>query len=346
METAQATRQNTGPAGAPGSARADEALARRLDAIEEQLAYLVKRQKKQEELFAEMTPIGREVLEAVTEQFAELEQEGAIAFAKELLAVTRKVVQHYGPEDVRQFGGAVVKILDTVRALTQPEVLAIADQASSVLQNADQAEPIGIMGMVRASRNEDVQKGMAVMMEVLRHVGRGAKAIAEQRKETSAADERRSRLAKQLGPRKKKALGVERTRVAPPPGAAEQARQDALDLGPPVACAAPEEAAGEAVATLDGVGFTADGHLADPSQWSRDLAVTLAEAQGVALDGARWQVIEFARADFEQHGASPNVRRITMGTGLSTRDLYTMFPKAPARTVAKIAGIPKPAGCI
>lgn len=348
METAQARGQSTAVHG-HGAGAADGALARRLDVIEEQLAYLVRRQKKQEELFAEMTPIAKEVLNTVTERFGELEREGAIAFAKELLVVTRKVVQHYGPEDVRQFGDAVVKILDTVRALTQPEVLAIADQASSVLQNADQAEPIGIMGMVRASRNEDVQKGMAVMMEVLKHVGRGAKAMAEQRQEASAADDRKAKLAQKLGPRKKKVLGVERTRVAPPPDAAARARQEAIDLGPPAAgCAVPGEApaSAQAVTELDGVGFTADGHLADPGQWTRELAVTLAEAQGVELDEARWKVVEFARADFEQHGASPNVRRLTMGTGLATRDLYTMFPKAPARTIAKIAGIPKPAGCI
>lgn len=342
MDTAKRNVQNTVPRPTPGTS--PEALAHRLDAIEEQLAYLVKRQRQQEELFADMTPIAKEALRTVTDRFGELEKEGAVAFAKELLVVTRKVVQHYGPEDVRQLGDAAVTILDTVRALTAPEVLAIVGEASSVLQNADQAQPIGIMGMVRASRDEEVQKGMAVMMEVLRHVGRGAKALAERREEPSAEEQRRARLAQKLAPRKKKVLGVERPEIA------RKAREEAIDLGPPPAGAAPatapEEVEVEVVTTLDGVGFTADGHLADPKQWTRGLAVAVAEAQGVELDEARWKVIEFARADFEEHGAAPNVRRITMGTGFSTRDLYTMFPRAPARTVAKIAGIPKPAGCI
>ena len=143
----------------------------------------------------------------------------------------------------------------------------------------------------------------SVWMEVLRHLGLGAKA------------------------------------PTPP-------REEAIDLGPPPGGVVPAPAPLAAVTTRDGVGFTADGHLADPGQWTRDLALSLAEAQGVTLDDARWRVIEFARADFEEHGASPNVRRITMGTGLATRELYAMFPDAPARTVAKIAGIPKPAGCI
>lgn len=64
------------------------------------------------------------------------------------------------------------------------------------------------------------------------------------------------------------------------------------------------------------------------------------------MDEARWAVVRFARADFEATKTSPNIRRLTQGTNLATRDLYALFPKAPARTVAKIAGIPKPAGCI
>lgn len=326
------------------SAPSLEAIAHRLDALQEQIVYLVQRQRRTEELFSDMTPILRDMLAKATERFDELEKDGAVAFAKELAVVTRKIVQGYSPEDVRQLGDSVVKILDTVRALTQPEVLAIASEAGAVLAQADQAEPIGIVGMVRASRDDDVQKGMAVMMEVLRHVGRGAKALAEQRQAASSAEDRKARLAKKLGPTRKRALGVERPSAA----LREQMRAEAKDLGPPVVCATPAPRAEEAQAAtvLDGVAFNKDGHLVDPKQWTRDLAVTIAEAQGTPLDPARWKVIEFARADFEEHGVAPNVRRITMGTGLATKDLYTMFPKAPARTVAKIAGIPKPAGCI
>ncbi len=345
MQTQDANKGH-GQGGSPAvNGQGMEAVLARMDAMQEQMAYLVRRQQKQEELFAEMTPIAKEILAAATERFGELEKEGAIAFAKELLLVTRKVIQHYGPEDVRQFGDAVVKILDTVRAITQPEVLAIVDQAGIVLQQADAAEPIGIMGMVRASRNEDVQKGMAVMMDMLKHVGHAAKAMAESRKEN---DSRKARLAKALGPkRQKKVLGTER--AEPPPAVTAWAKKEVADMGPPTAgCAVPGEApkAEPAEVVMDGVGFTKDGHLADPKAWTRDLAVTIAAAQSVDLDDPKWKIIEFARADFEAHGASPNVRRITMGTGIATKELYAMFPKAPARTVAKIAGIPKPAGCI
>ena len=75
-------------------------------------------------------------------------------------------------------------------------------------------------------------------------------------------------------------------------------------------------------------------------------AVTLAAAQGVELTDAHWKVVEFARGEFLSTKMSPNIRRITQATGVATKDLYMLFPKAPARTVAKVAGIPKPVGCI
>ncbi len=56
--------------------------------------------------------------------------------------------------------------------------------------------------------------------------------------------------------------------------------------------------------------------------------------------------MDFARKDFLENKASPNIRRLTQGTSLATKDIYALFPKAPARTIAKIAGIPKPTGCI
>ena len=58
------------------------------------------------------------------------------------------------------------------------------------------------------------------------------------------------------------------------------------------------------------------------------------------------EVIRFARLEYLSQSASPNIRRLTSGTGLTTREIYALFPKAPGRSIARVAGIPKPAGCI
>jgi uncharacterized protein YjgD (DUF1641 family) len=69
-----------------------------------------------------------------------------------------------------------VGILETVRALTQPEVLRRSPtRRPACSATPTTTEPIGHLGMVRATRDVDVQKGMAVMMDVMRHVGRAAR---------------------------------------------------------------------------------------------------------------------------------------------------------------------------
>ncbi|MBK6461666.1 MAG: TusE/DsrC/DsvC family sulfur relay protein [Myxococcales bacterium] len=311
----------------------DTVLAR-LDALSARVHDLTERQRKQDELFSEMSPILKEVMATATTRLDALEKRGYFAFGRELVGVGERIVEGFSPDDVRLLGDSVVAILETVRTLTQPEVLAVAGEASEALQKADQVEPIGILGMVRASRDEEVQKGMAVMMDVVRHVGRVAEIVAKRRAPRPA--DARARLAAVTGARRRPVLGVERPRASPPKPAAAQSEGGAASSTKPA----------EVAAVIEGVAFTRDGHLADAGAWSEGLALKLAETHGLALDAPRWAVVRFARADFEATGAAPNIRRLTQGTGVTTKDLYGLFPKAPARTIAKIAGIPKPAGCI
>jgi len=307
----------------PRPAPHDAAVLAKLEALTAQVAYLVERQKKQEELLAEMMPIAKEVLATATTRLADLEQRGYFAFGREAVRVAERVVEGFSAEDVHAFGDAVVSILETVRSVTQPEVLATIAETGKVLEESDRVQPLGLVGMVRATGNDDVQKGMAVMLEVLRQVGRASQSFAKKRA-GSPNEQRRQRLAETLGPKRKKALGVAR---APAPRAA-------VPKPPP------------AVVAIGGVMFGPDGHLADPKSWTPELGVQLAAAEGLELTEERVRVIKIARADFEATGMSPNIRRLTGLTSLATKDLYALFPKAPARTIAKIAGTPKPAGCL
>ena len=125
-------------------------LAAKVDALTEQVAYLVERQRKQEELIADMMPIAKEVLATATTRLDELEKRGYFAFARETVRVGQRVIEGTSPEDVRAFGDAVINIIDTIRALTQPEVLAVATEAGKALEQADRVEPLGLVGMVRA----------------------------------------------------------------------------------------------------------------------------------------------------------------------------------------------------
>ncbi len=92
---------------------------------------------------------------------------------------------------------------------------------------------------------------------------------------------------------------------------------------------------------VDGEGF-----FTDPSVWTRDMAIEMAAADGMTLNDRHWQVIEFMRSEHAAKGTGPTVRVLGKNSGVSVKELYELFPKGPAKTAARYAGIPKPKGCI
>jgi TusE/DsrC/DsvC family sulfur relay protein len=93
--------------------------------------------------------------------------------------------------------------------------------------------------------------------------------------------------------------------------------------------------------------FDEDGFMADYSQWNQQIARELAANIGIdPLTDRHWLVIDFCRDDFEEQGEAPTLRRITAQSGVTTKELYKLFPKGPAKKVAYVAGLKKPTGCI
>lgn len=98
---------------------------------------------------------------------------------------------------------------------------------------------------------------------------------------------------------------------------------------------------------LTSVSFDAEGFMTNPKEWTPDIAVEIAKMEGIeTLTDAHWQVIEFCRKTGEQTGKSPTMRQITDGAGITTKELFALFPKGPAKKVAKISGLGKPEGCV
>lgn len=90
-----------------------------------------------------------------------------------------------------------------------------------------------------------------------------------------------------------------------------------------------------------------EGFMTDPNEWTRDIAAELAKEEGIAeLTPAHWKVIEFCRQDAAASGKAPTLRRITTAAGVPTKELFALFPKGPAKKVARIAGLGKPEGCV
>ena len=90
-----------------------------------------------------------------------------------------------------------------------------------------------------------------------------------------------------------------------------------------------------------------DQLLKQPSFYVFKLASNFATELGIGeLNEDHWKVINFMRKVYQEDGDAPSIRRLTKESGVDTKSLYKLFPKGPAKKAAKIAGLPKPKGCI
>ena len=90
-----------------------------------------------------------------------------------------------------------------------------------------------------------------------------------------------------------------------------------------------------------------EGFLTEPTQWNEDVGRAIAAEEGIdELTDRHWVVINFMRDQYFEKGTGPTVRILGKTSGVPVKELYQLFPKGPAKQAAKVAGIPKPRGCI
>lgn len=95
------------------------------------------------------------------------------------------------------------------------------------------------------------------------------------------------------------------------------------------------------------INLDSDGHLANRSDWTEDIALIIAIEEGLGeLTDKHWVVIKFLQENFDQKGEIPTIRSINRESGVNTREFYELFPKGPLKKAARISGLPKPKGCI
>jgi len=96
-----------------------------------------------------------------------------------------------------------------------------------------------------------------------------------------------------------------------------------------------------------------EGYLTDLSQWSEDVALALAESEEVEMTDEHWEVVNFLREYYEEYQIAPAIRVLVKAVKKklgadkgSNKYLYELFPYGPAKQACKIAGLPKPTGCV
>ena len=96
-----------------------------------------------------------------------------------------------------------------------------------------------------------------------------------------------------------------------------------------------------------------EGYLTDLNTWDKDIALELAKSENVEMTDDHWEIIDFLREYYDEYQIAPAVRVLTKAVGKkygkekgTSKYLYDLFPYGPAKQACKIAGLPKPTGCI
>lgn len=90
-----------------------------------------------------------------------------------------------------------------------------------------------------------------------------------------------------------------------------------------------------------------DGFIVNLEEWNEDVARFLAKEEGIdELNEDHWKLINYLKGYFAEYGIAPMVRKMTKESGYSLKEIYDLFPSGPAKGACKVAGLPKPTGCV
>jgi TusE/DsrC/DsvC family sulfur relay protein len=90
-----------------------------------------------------------------------------------------------------------------------------------------------------------------------------------------------------------------------------------------------------------------EGFLAHPQEWSEDVARAFALLENIKeLTEDHWKIIHYLRNYYQRFRIAPMIRKLCKDTGFQLKEIERLFPSGPAKGACKLAGLPKPTGCL
>jgi len=122
------------------------------------------------ELGRDISPLTQDAFLALMQRLNEIEQKGYFAFMREGMAILDRVIAEYSEEDVRQLGENIVLILNTVKEMTQPEVMTMLQNTAHIMREEEPEENISMFNILRQLNDPAVKRGLSKTLTVLKTV--------------------------------------------------------------------------------------------------------------------------------------------------------------------------------
>lgn len=128
------------------------------------------------ELVADMMPLTDHVMDVTTDSLVSLDQKGYFKFARSGVHVVDRIVTGFSEDDVEQLGDNVVLILETIKEMTQPEIMAALHRMIGAVQRqqqqiaAEPEKPPSLFRLLGQLRDPEIRRGMGRALNTLRAV--------------------------------------------------------------------------------------------------------------------------------------------------------------------------------
>lgn len=156
-------------------------IDQRLDGITEQLAQITAELRQQQqhrerwgELLDEVAPLEVPAVASVNARLQQLVDRGYFSFARQAAGVVDTVVTSFSDEDVRLLGDNIVLILQTIKQMTQPEVMTLLGRTGRAIQDAETetvTEVPSTLSLIRQMRDPQVRRALGRVLATLRTLG-------------------------------------------------------------------------------------------------------------------------------------------------------------------------------
>lgn len=120
------------------------------------------------DLSREFTPLTDEVFLTVMTRLDEMERKGYFTFLREGMEMVDTIVANFSEEDVRQLGENIVLILQTVKEMTQPEIMTMMRSTATAMRQGDAPEKVSLLDLMKQLNDPDVRRGLARTLNVLK----------------------------------------------------------------------------------------------------------------------------------------------------------------------------------
>jgi uncharacterized protein YjgD (DUF1641 family) len=122
----------------------------------------------------DLEPLLKSAVPQMIKYLDELEQKGVFRIIKATVDLRTKVAASYDADDIEVMGDGLVALLGLAKSLSDPKAVRLLEKLSQIPAKVDldNAKSVGVFGLASAGFNPEISRGLGVLMELTKAMGR------------------------------------------------------------------------------------------------------------------------------------------------------------------------------